>query len=213
MASVGSSAGGPGGSQPLARVPRLRAPTGSRNRKIAIYFLAFGVLGLTLSIIVHIAGLAGVDVERYVPAILILGMGVLVAWSLSITSIVMVAAGQPKPDAFGALRHGVPAAVRIALSSAFVYAAGNFIYFMAVTRGGVASFMDGQYVLQSHGHVIRILTEAQYHRCRVLELRGFSAMWILFYAVAAVGLYYAARELRKRRVAPSVMIDSGLLHR
>lgn len=70
----------------------------------------------------------------------------------------------------------------IALFS-FLYFVINFVALFFLSDGGSPSVEDGQYVLQSHGRLIRTLTEPEY-RWQVAHVsRMFSSCWMMFYSV------------------------------
>jgi hypothetical protein len=50
---------------------------------------------------------------------------------------------------------------------------------------GVPEYQDGQYVLIDHGRIVQRLTAAEFEHAHALETRGFSAIWMIFYGVAA----------------------------
>ena len=58
--------------------------------------------------------------------------------------------------------------------------------FFVQSHGGGPEVRDGQYLLTSHGAVLRVLTEEQYHWYRALVVRGFSGHWMLFSLVPAL---------------------------
>lgn len=58
-----------------------------------------------------------------------------------------------------------------------------------VHRGGSIGIRDGQYILHSHGKLIRTITEQEYHLAQANEARGFSGHWIAFYGIAMVIWY------------------------
>ncbi len=77
------------------------------------------------------------------------------------------------------------------------YAILNFVVFMHLNEGGGPIMRDGNYLLTSHGKVIRELTEAEYHRQQAYEVRGFSGHWMLF-ACASWTLLVGSERLRIR---------------
>jgi len=75
----------------------------------------------------------------------------------------------------------------IAIVGSF-YAFINFVLFVA-TQHGVPDIQNGQYVLQSHGTLIKTLSEQEYHHFKANEVRGFSGHWIAFYGIAMAVLF------------------------
>ena len=69
--------------------------------------------------------------------------------------------------------------------------------FMFATGGGSPSIQDGKFVLQSHGRLIRALTEPEYTAFKANEIRGFSGHWMVFYFVPfAYFLFYRAPKFK-----------------
>lgn len=60
---------------------------------------------------------------------------------------------------------------------------------MIFSEGGGPHIVDGKYVLQNHGNIIREITMEEYDAFQANELRGFSGHWMAFYAFAAGILY------------------------
>jgi len=46
---------------------------------------------------------------------------------------------------------------------------------------GVPEVQDGQYVLISHGHILKVLTQAEFVKLRAAGARMFASVMILFY--------------------------------
>ncbi len=66
----------------------------------------------------------------------------------------------------------------------FVEIIGGVVLFALMTRSavpmeGAPEFRDGKYVLHSHGRVIREITEEEFHRAEVDEVRNFAAFWLV----------------------------------
>jgi hypothetical protein len=73
-----------------------------------------------------------------------------------------------------------PIILRILCITVFIYTMINFALFIKHSEGGGPSEENGRYYLTSHGRIIRELSEQEYHRFCLYELRGFSGHWILF---------------------------------
>ena len=83
----------------------------------------------------------------------------------------------------------VPVSVRLVCIAVFIYVGINFGLFLMNSEGGGPQAQNGRYYLKSHGRIIRELREAEFHRFRAYELRGFSGHWILFSLIPTV--YFA----------------------
>jgi len=76
------------------------------------------------------------------------------------------------------------------------YTGFNFFFsLLALNEGLSPAEVDGQFVLQNHGRVVRNLTEAEYLQHKGYELRGMSTHIVFFHAVSAAILW---AELRRR---------------
>ena len=64
--------------------------------------------------------------------------------------------------------------------------------------------IHGKKVLQSHGEVIRELTDKEFLRYQVYLFRAFSGHWMFFYIVSMTILYshQSTREKDHVRIAP-----------
>jgi hypothetical protein len=77
----------------------------------------------------------------------------------------------------------------------FIYAFISFFYSVFVLNaGGVPSIISGQKVLESHGNIIRILTEQEYELHQAYSVRAFSSIWLIFYTVGIAALYSMSKE-------------------
>ena len=56
----------------------------------------------------------------------------------------------------------------------------------ALRRGQPAAIIGGEYVLESHGHILRVLAESEYLSLNYLELRCFAFWYITFSFVFTV---------------------------
>ena len=144
------------------------------DRLIAIAAL----VGFVLSLAVHISALSGIDVSAHLPFVWLLHVGIFVVFVPFVLSSRKYLGTKPTFSEVRAAFPGWAIAVFIAI---FAYALVNFLIFMAATEGGSPSIRDGKYVLDSHGKVIRELTEAEYFSFKANELRGFSGHWLVFY--------------------------------
>jgi len=68
--------------------------------------------------------------------------------------------------------------------------AGHFIWTMYEHGPGVPAIVDGDYVLDSRGHILKELTPEEYFRLRSLDLRLFATIYLYLYFVHAVYWLY-----------------------
>jgi len=67
--------------------------------------------------------------------------------------------------------------------------AGHFIWTMYDSGGGVPAIVDGDYVLDSRGHILKELTAEEYFSLRSLDLRLFAMLYLYLYFAHAVYWY------------------------
>src|SRR5262249_54071335 len=147
------------------------------------YFIgAVGVLGLLLSLLVHLQTYAGIDVGADHPAVWALHVGCL------LVNLPMVVSAWLDHGFAPSWRDMYPRWARVLLVMAGIYAAANFLLFLLLSGGAHAEVRDGRYVLHRHGTIVRELSAADYHLHMAHVLRGFSRHWVLFYLAA--GLYF-----------------------
>jgi len=141
-----------------------------------IFFSAFTLTGLFASVLVHLLTFLGISAAEYVPWVWVLHLGIFVA-------IIPLIGMRDELTA-------APPWARTVVAIAAVYAVVNFLLFLLLVRGGSPGVVDGKYVLSSHGHVIRELSEQEYHRQQACVLRGFSGHWMIFYLSPALYWWY-----------------------
>ena len=149
-------------------------------------------IGLILGLIVHVISVLGIYIEDKVPYIWILHIGIFIVWVPAILKL----RKQPvlkNPDFrtslnpykfFKTIFKNAPIPVMIVILIFFAYTNLNFFLFIKISGGGVPSIINGEYVLQSHGEIIKELTEPEYFKYKANLLRGFSGHWMLFYGFA-----------------------------
>lgn len=59
----------------------------------------------------------------------------------------------------------------------------HFIWFFVETHGGIPVIQDGEWILDSHGRVVKVLTQTEYVTLKGEELRVFAIMLIASYLV------------------------------
>lgn len=140
------------------------------------------LLGFSLSLIVHLCALSGIDVVARVPAVWLLHLGIFVVFFPFVISMRKTLG--PKPS-FAHIRAAFPPWIVMLGCALLAYTVVNFILFMAATEGGNPSIEHGKYVLMSHGRLIRELTLPEYTHFWANQARGFSGHWLAFYFIPA----------------------------
>lgn len=71
-----------------------------------------------------------------------------------------------------------------------IFAALHFVLCIMQYGGGVPTILDGQYVINSHGHILKTLTVEQYQAFKELELRLLASMMLYFSFVPMTYWYF-----------------------
>lgn len=83
---------------------------------------------------------------------------------------------------------GMPAWVYPTLKLLGLSAMIHFVLFLALSHAAAPDIMNGKYVLNDHGQIKKVLTEAQYLSLKGYELRIFASAWIFVYFI--LGVYW-----------------------
>jgi hypothetical protein len=59
----------------------------------------------------------------------------------------------------------------------------HFLLFLIESHAASPEIKDGQYVLDNHGQILRMLTQSEYRHLKSAELRLFATGWMFFYFV------------------------------
>ncbi len=70
----------------------------------------------------------------------------------------------------------------------------------ALNQEGVPTIVDGKKVLQSHGEVLKELTDEEFFRYQAYTFRGSSGHWMVFYIVSMTILLSHQRSKEKEQV-------------
>lgn len=167
--------------------------------KKIIFLLA--ALGLILGLIVHIVSILGIYIGDSIPFIWVLHLAIFIVWLPTILELrknkeFMAADAKSKRNPlkfFQMMFKNAPAPVMYLTMFFFIYSFINFFIFMQIEMNGVPDIIDGQYVINNHGSIIKMLTEAEFYKIKANELRGYSGHWLLFYGIA-MGVLWPEKE-------------------
>jgi hypothetical protein len=170
--------------------------------KKPLFYLA--AAGWTLSLIINIFSIAGVDLGEIFPLIWLFHIGVFAVWiplifNLRNNELLM---SYQRSDflqkmnpnwLFKIVFKNTPPWMTAISVGGFFYVFVNSIL-GETFQNGTPQIKDGQFILQNHGDLIRILTEHEYHLYKANEIRGFSGFWIAFYGIAMGARYPFAKK-------------------
>ena len=172
------------------------------NNKLMKKTLCFiAGLGLILGLLVHVISLLGIYIGDKVPFVWVLHLGIFIVWLPAIL-ILKKNPDFQQPDFktslnpkkfYGSLFKDSPKPIMIISLFFFVYAMINFFLFIQAGQGGVPSIIDGKYVINNHGSIIKELTETEYFKMKANEIRGFSGHWMAFYGIS-MGILWPKKD-------------------
>ncbi len=70
----------------------------------------------------------------------------------------------------------------------------HLVWFAVHSGWGVPTILDGQYVLDTRGQILKVLTEAEYLTLKKAELRMFAAMMTALYFVPTMYWWFPRNE-------------------
>ena len=130
------------------------------------------ILGLCLSVAVHVATFCGIDPQQVFPAVWMLHVGIFAIWFPAILFTNRRIGSLPRREQGAARIRGTPRMMRAVLRPLFAYTAFNFFFTIFVLQGGHSpTIRDSTFALQDSGRIVRALTEREYHRYRAYEVR------------------------------------------
>lgn len=171
----------------------------------AVFLLIIAVMGMALSLAINVLTFSTVDVPSMFPS----------AWWLHLVCLALMVV-----IAFTAERAKIPGGFRklklwdyippmtrwLKIIAVLVvgYAIVSQFLMPADARSNGPSVINGQKVLESHGRVLRQLSDAEYIRYRNYEIRAFACWWIIFFGIEvllAAGLVRAIQSATRARVS------------
>ena len=94
---------------------------------------------------------------------------------------------------------GTPKIVFVMAVASFVFGMVNIVYL--ISQFGVSGIIDGKYVIHSHGHIIKELTEKEFLIQKAKELKAVTAGHILFIGMGTGILYPRKKGLQAAKNA------------
>src|SRR5450432_143420 len=94
-----------------------------------------------------------------------------------------------KEFAIGIPRWVVPVAKLLGLICAI-----HFVIFLVESHAASLQIKDGEFVLNSHGRIVKVLTQSEYWHVKGAELRMFATGWIFFYFVQTMYWWFPRRH-------------------
>jgi hypothetical protein len=171
-------------------IDQLTAPGPTRAKRA---LGGFALVGLVASLLVHLSTFLGAPHAPTMNSpIVVLHIAIFLPIGAMILALRSETKGKDPQEVKRLLLSGVPTWAKALLVVAFVYTPLNFLGTMQRTGGRSAEARGGEWVLTSHGRVVRHVTPEEAAENEALVTRGFSGHWMAFYLVPA--LFFLARR-------------------
>ena len=175
----------------------------------ARFLFITAVMALVLSMAISILTFSTVDLQRVFPS----------AWwlhlvCLALMFVIAVAADRAKiPGGFRKLKlwdYALPMAwwLKIIAVAVVGYALLSQFLMPRDAHSNGPGVVNGQKVLESHGRVIRQLSDAEFVRYRNYEIRAFASWWMIFFGIEVLLAAGLVRAIRSTATRARVSFDS-----
>jgi hypothetical protein len=172
------------------------------------FIFYFAAIGWIVSLIVNLLSNVGIDLSAAKALIFLLHLGalfVVISSFLELNSNEVIEEYQQSRCVYDKIPLSLLKIVlkdtprwmkKLAVAGVF-YGIINVLISLVIQTNS-PDFINGQFVLTAHDHVIKIITEQDYHFYRANEIRVFSGIWVLFYGLGAT-LFYEYSGLTKEK--------------
>jgi|SRR5580658_5915536 hypothetical protein len=141
-------------------------------------FAILSVCGFAASILIYITSFSGVLVDRVFPLFVPLLLGWMV---LLIPMYALEYPASRTPSFIWKFARGMPNWVAPLGAALSVIGVAHLVWFGVHCGVGVPAIVDGQYVLDSRGRILKVLTQAEYLTLRAAGLRASATIMLSFY--------------------------------
>jgi hypothetical protein len=149
--------------------------------------------GFATSVVVYVASFSGLPVDAIFPVLIPLFLGWIVTF---VPMYVLEYPASRSPIFFWKFARGMPGWVAPCGAALSVIAMAHLAWFGAHSGLGVPAIVDGQYVLDNHGRILKVLTRTEYLTLTAAALRAFASFMISFY-FAPVAYWWFRRNDRE----------------
>jgi hypothetical protein len=96
---------------------------------------------------------------------------------------------------------GIPKWVVPAIKLLGLFFAIHFLLFLIESHAASPRIKDGQYVLDSHGQILQVITKREYLHLKGAELRLFATGWMFFYLLTLAYWWFPRSRERLAGIA------------
>jgi len=155
-------------------------------------FALLSACGLAVSVVAYGESFSGSQAELIFRCLVVLLPG----WIALFFPIYILEYHALRTRRFGfkSLARGMPSWVAPSARLLWLVAMVHLAWGMLRTGWGVPAIQDGQYVLEAHGRILRLLTPAEYFSLRAALARMSAAMMIFFYFMPTMYWWFRRNE-------------------
>jgi hypothetical protein len=147
------------------------------GRSLAI----ISICGLLASIVIYVQSYRGATMDGIARWAILLHIGIFV---LLVPMYAMEYPAVKQRSFFlKGFARGMPKWVVPGIRSLGLFFAIHLVLFLVQSHAAVPEVMNGEYVLNDHGKIVRALTQSEYYAQKGAELRLFATGWLFFYFV------------------------------
>ena len=145
------------------------------------FVAAISACGLVAGIVIYIASYMGSTLDDLFRWAIVLHIGIFVlVLSMCVTNY---SAFRSRLFFWKEFGRGMPKWVVPTIKGLGAFFVIHLIVFLWQSHAASPEMKDGNYVLNNHGHILRMLTKSEYLRLKAGELRLVATGWIFFYFV------------------------------
>jgi hypothetical protein len=149
------------------------------------------VLGLAASVSCYVGSFFGMALDRLPSWAVLLHLGTIV---LILPVIALEYSGRSDRSSFWErFADSMPGWTVPAVKLLAVFFFVHFVVFLVQSHVAAPAIRNGQYVLESHGRLVKVITETEYLKLKAAELRLFATGWIFFYLISSTYWWFHAK--------------------
>jgi hypothetical protein len=146
-------------------------------------FAVLAACGLAVSVFAYLGSYAGTTMDSIFRLAIALVIGIFVL--LLLMYALDYEAVTDRGFFYKGFSDGMPKWVIPTITVFGLFFAIHFVLFLIESHAASPQIKDGQYVLDNHGQIMKVISQRDYLHLKGAELRLFAAGWMFFYFVLA----------------------------
>ena len=156
-------------------------------------FAVLSAFGLAASVVAYVGSYIGMSMESMFPWSFVLHVGVFILllpmYGIDYSVV------KDRTFFWKGFAQGMPRSVVPGIRVLGLFFAVHFVLFLIRSHAAAPEIKNGEYVLNKHGQIVKVLTQSEYISLKGAELRLFATGWIFFYFVPT--MYWWFPRLRQ----------------